>query len=184
MEQKIRSIEQEVNSFLVSSKEALENFRLKFISKKGLIPSLFDEMKQATADEKKKVGKLLNDLKQLAEGKFKIAQEELDNSSVASTEQIDLSLPVVPNKLGNQHPLSLTRYRIIEVFEKLGFNVADGPEIEDDWHNFTALNFPPNHPAREMQDTFFVEKNPDILLRTHTSNVQIRLMRSEERRVG
>ncbi len=180
MEQKIRSIEQEVNSFLVSSKEALENFRLKFISKKGMIPSLFDEMKQASAEEKKKVGKRLNDLKQLAEGKFKAAQEELDNLSTAPTEQIDLSLPVISNKLGNQHPLSLTRYRIIEVFEKLGFNVADGPEIEDDWHNFTALNFPPNHPAREMQDTFFIEKNPDILLRTHTSNVQIRLMKQQK----
>lgn len=180
MEQKIKSIEQEVNSFLVSSKETLENFRLKFISKKGLIPSLFDEMKQASSEEKKKVGKLLNDLKQLAEAKFKTAQEDLDNSSTPASEQLDLSLPVIPNTLGNQHPLSLTRYRIIEVFEKLGFNVADGPEIEDDWHNFTALNFPPNHPAREMQDTFFIEKNPDMLLRTHTSNVQIRLMKQQK----
>ena len=178
MEQRIKSIDEEVKAFPLNSKEALENFRLKFISKKGLIPALFDELKQAHAEEKKKVGKLLNDLKQLAEGKFKTSLDELENISPEINTHLDLSLPVVPNKLGNQHPLSLTRYRIIEVFEKLGFNLADGPEIEDDWHNFTALNFPPNHPAREMQDTFFLERNPDVLLRTHTSNVQIRLMES------
>ncbi|MBS1505155.1 MAG: phenylalanine--tRNA ligase subunit alpha [Bacteroidetes bacterium] len=180
MEQKINSIAEEVKSFSIASKETLENFRLKFISKKGMVPSLFDELKQATADEKKKVGKLLNDLKQLAEAKFKSAQEELENAPSETATNIDLSLPVVPNKLGNQHPLSLTRYRIVEVFERLGFSLADGPEIEDDEHNFTALNFPLNHPAREMQDTFFVEKNPDILLRTHTSNVQIRLMKKQK----
>src|SRR6266481_4807619 len=109
MEQKIRSIEQELNSFLVSSKETLENFRLKFISKKGLIPPLFDELKQASVEEKKKVGKLLNDLKQLAEGKFKISLDELENTVPEVNSHIDLSLPVVSNKLGNQHPLSLTR---------------------------------------------------------------------------
>ncbi len=180
MEQRIKSIEEEVKSISITSKETLEDFRLRFISKKGSIPALFDDLKQAPAEEKKKVGKLLNDLKQLAEAKFKTAQEGLENSEQEIALDIDLSLPVVLNKLGNQHPLSLTRYRIIKVFERLGFNLADGPEIEDDWHNFTALNFPPNHPAREMQDTFFVEKNPDILLRTHTSNVQIRLMKSQK----
>ncbi|MBS1950570.1 MAG: Phenylalanyl-tRNA synthetase alpha chain [Cytophagales bacterium] len=180
MEQQIKTIEQEVNTFSILSKDDLENFRLKFISKKGIIPSLFEDLKKASSDEKKKIGKWLNELKQLAEGKFKSAQEALENSMDESTDAIDLSLPVVPNKLGNQHPLSLTRYRIIEIFERLGFNLADGPEIEDDWHNFTALNFPPNHPAREMQDTFFIEKNPDVLLRTHTSNVQIRLMKKQK----
>lgn len=181
MEAKVKSIEEEVKSVILDNKEELENFRLKFISKKGLIPALFDDLKKASAEEKKKFGKLLNDLKNFAETKFKTAQEELENSSDSSASaRIDLTLPVIPNKLGNQHPLSLTRYRIIEVFEKLGFNLADGPEIEDDWHNFTALNFPPNHPAREMQDTFFIEKNPDVLLRTHTSNVQIRLMKQQK----
>ncbi len=181
MEAKVKSIEEEVKSVALGNKEELENFRLKFISKKGLIPALFDDLKKASADEKKQFGKLLNDLKNFAETKFKTAQEELENStSSAGSEKIDLTLPVIANKLGNQHPLSLTRYRIIEVFEKLGFNLADGPEIEDDWHNFTALNFPPNHPAREMQDTFFIEKNPDVLLRTHTSNVQIRLMKQQK----
>lgn len=180
MEEKIKSIEEAVNQFSVVSKEALEDFRLKFISKKGLIPALFDAMRQAPAEEKKKVGKPLNDLKQLAEKKFKAAQEKLENTSPEGNQDIDLSLPVVPNKLGSQHPLSLVRYRIIEIFERLGFSLADGPEMEDDWHNFTALNFPANHPAREMQDTFFVEKNPDILLRTHTSNVQVRLMKQQK----
>ncbi len=181
MESKVKSIEAEVKSALLTTQESLENFRLKFISKKGLIPALFEDLKKASAEEKKQFGKLLNELKNQAEEKFKSAQEELENSaSSSSSEKIDLTLPVIPNKLGNQHPLSLTRYRIIEVFEKLGFNLADGPEIEDDWHNFTALNFPPNHPAREMQDTFFIEKNPDILLRTHTSNVQIRLMKQQK----
>jgi phenylalanyl-tRNA synthetase alpha chain len=181
MESKVKSIEAEVKSAELTTPESLENFRLKFISKKGLIPALFEYLKKATSEEKKQFGKLLNDLKNLAEEKFKSAQEELQNTaSSSSSEKIDLTLPVIPNKLGNQHPLSLTRYRIIEVFEKLGFNLADGPEVEDDWHNFTALNFPPNHPAREMQDTFFIEKNPDILLRTHTSNVQIRLMKQQK----
>src|SRR5579863_1602058 len=132
MEQQIKSIDEDVKSFSITSKESLENFRLKFISKKGLIPALFDDLKQAPPEEKKKAGKLLNDLKQLAENKFKSSQEELENSVQESHLDIDLSLPVVPNKLGNQHPLSLTRYRIIEVFERLGFTLADGPEIEDD----------------------------------------------------
>src|SRR6266550_5804805 len=179
MESKVKSVEEEVKSAQITTPEALENFRLKFISKKGVIPSLFEDLKKASTEEKKQFGKLLNDLKNLADEKFKSTQEALQNSeSPSASWEIDLTLPVIPNKLGNQHPLSLTRYRIIEVFEKLGFNLADGPEIEDDWHNFTALNFPPNHPAREMQDTFFIEKNPDILLRTHTSNVQIRFMKN------
>jgi len=188
MEERVKEIEREVTGFLVKTKVDLENFRMKFISKKGEVSSLFDDLKSASVEEKKKLGKVLNDLKQLAEGKFKLMQETLESNSADATEQIDLSLPVIPNKTGNLHPLNLTRYRIIEIFERLGFNVSDGPEIEDDWHNFTALNFAENHPAREMQDTFFVEKparlegggNPDVLLRTHTSNVQVRLMKNQK----
>lgn len=184
MEEKVKEIQQEVEAFLVKSKDDLENFRLKFISKKGAVSNLFDDLKTALPEEKKKLGKVLNDLKQLAEAKFKSWQEAIDNTSASSGEVIDLSLPIVPNKTGNLHPLNLTRYRIIEIFERLGFNVSDGPEVEDDWHNFSALNFPANHPAREMQDTFFVEKsteeNSDMLLRTHTSNVQIRLMENQK----
>ncbi|MCA6378188.1 MAG: phenylalanine--tRNA ligase subunit alpha [Cytophagales bacterium] len=180
MEEKVKKIQQEVDSFLVKSKDDLEAFRLKFISKKGQLMSLFDDLKLASVEEKKKLGKTLNDLKQLAENRFKSLQESIENTTSSDRETMDLSLPVIPNKTGNLHPLNLTRYRIIEIFERLGFNVSDGPEIEDDWHNFTALNFPENHPAREMQDTFFIEKNPDVLLRTHTSNVQVRLMKNQK----
>jgi phenylalanyl-tRNA synthetase alpha chain len=180
MEEKVKTIQQEVDSFLVKSKDDLETFRLKFISKKGQLMSLFDDLKLASVEEKKKLGKTLNDLKQLAENRFKSLQESIENITSSDHETMDLSLPVIPNKTGNLHPLNLTRYRIIEIFERLGFNVSDGPEIEDDWHNFTALNFPENHPAREMQDTFFIEKNPDVLLRTHTSNVQVRLMKNQK----
>ena len=180
MEEKVKALQHEVESFLVKSKEDLENFRLKFISKKGSVSALFDDLKSALPEEKRKLGKVVNDLKQLTESKFKTFQESIENLTSSDQEGMDLSLPVIPNKTGNLHPLNLTRYRIIEIFERLGFNVSDGPEIEDDWHNFTALNFPENHPAREMQDTFFIERNPDVLLRTHTSNVQVRLMKNQK----
>ena len=178
--EKAKGLEIEMQKFTIKGKDDLENFRLKFISKKGQLMSLFDDLKLASVEEKKKLGKTLNDLKQLAENRFKSLQESIENTTSFDRETMDLSLPVIPNKTGNLHPLNLTRYRIIEIFERLGFNVSDGPEIEDDWHNFTALNFPENHPAREMQDTFFIEKNPDVLLRTHTSNVQVRLMKNQK----
>jgi phenylalanyl-tRNA synthetase alpha chain len=183
MEEKIQSLLKEVTAFAASSKNDLETFRLKFISKKGALSDLFEELKQIPSEQKKQFGKVLNELKQKAEAKFTALNESLE-SSAPSNVDIDLSLPPVPNTIGNLHPLTLTRFRIIEIFERLGFNVADGPEVEDDWHNFSALNFPANHPAREMQDTFFVEKSNqeggDILLRTHTSNVQIRLLEKQK----
>jgi len=180
MEQRIKSIEDKINGFLITTREDLDQFRLQFVSKKGEVSALFDELKTVAVEQKKQLGKSLNDLKKLAEDRFKNAQETLEKEPTTSGQELDLTLPTVPNKIGSQHPLNLTRYRIIEIFERLGFNVEDGPEIEDDWHNFTALNFPENHPAREMQDTFFIEKNPDVLLRTHTSNVQIRLMKNQK----
>lgn len=179
MEDRIIKLLNEVKAFTATSKEAVETFRLKYTSRKGAISDLFEELKKVSVDEKKKVGKILNELKQSAEAKLLALQENLETNQ-PSTTKIDLTLPPVPNKVGNLHPLTLTKNRIIEIFERLGFNVADGPEIEDDWHNFSALNFPDNHPAREMQDTFFIEKNPDLLLRTHTSNVQIRLMEKQK----
>jgi phenylalanyl-tRNA synthetase alpha chain len=183
MEQKIRSLLTEVKDYAIKDKQSLESFRIKFISKKGAIGELFEELKQLPAEAKKLNGKILNDLKKAAESRFAEMSENLETSKEARPD-IDLTLPPVPNKLGNLHPLTLTKYRIIEIFERLGFNVADGPEIEDDWHNFSALNFPPNHPAREMQDTFFIEKSNkeggDVLLRTHTSNVQIRLLQNQK----
>jgi phenylalanyl-tRNA synthetase alpha chain len=180
MEERIKQLLEEVSAFTAQRKEDIETFRLKYVSKKGSINELFDELKKISVEEKKKVGKILNELKQAAESKFALLQQELEKTPAAPSAEIDLTLPVIPNKIGNLHPLTLTKNRIIEIFERLGFNVADGPEIEDDWHNFSALNFPDNHPAREMQDTFFIEKNPDLLLRTHTSNVQIRLMKQQK----
>ena len=183
MENKIQSLLQEVTTFTAKTKQDLETFRLKFISRKGALAELFEELKQIPADQKKIAGKILNDLKKAAEEKFSELNETLESTAKTDVD-IDLTLPPVPNKTGNLHPLTLTRLRIIEIFERLGFNVADGPEIEDDWHNFSALNFPANHPAREMQDTFFIEKSDkeggDVLLRTHTSNVQIRLLEKQK----
>jgi phenylalanyl-tRNA synthetase alpha chain len=185
MEERIQQLLGEVKSFLVRDKKDLEAFRLKYVSKKGEIGELFEELRKVSAEHKKNVGKVLNQLKQTAEAKLAELTEKLE-SAPTSTNEIDLTLPPIPNEIGNLHPLTLTRYRIIEIFERLGFNVADGPEIEDDWHNFSALNFPENHPAREMQDTFFVEKKgdedgkQDMLLRTHTSNVQIRMMEKQK----
>lgn len=183
MQTRIHELLKEVNDFVADSKQSLETFRLKYISKKGAIAELFEELKQLPAESKKQSGKILNDLKKAAEAKFAELSQRLETSG-ETTSNIDLTLPPIPNRIGNLHPLSLTKFRIIEIFERLGFNVADGPEIEDDWHNFSALNFPPDHPAREMQDTFFIEKSTkeggDVLLRTHTSGVQIRLLENQK----
>jgi phenylalanyl-tRNA synthetase alpha chain len=183
MEEKIQSLLNEINSFSAKTKNEIEAFRMKFISKKGVVAEMFEELKAIPVEQKKILGKVLNNLKQTAEAKFTELAELLDNVDNTGND-IDLTLPPVPNKVGNLHPLTLTKLRIIEIFERLGFSVADGPEIEDDWHNFSALNFPENHPAREMQDTFFIEKSNkpggDILLRTHTSNVQIRMLEKQK----
>lgn len=180
MLEQVENYRKEIELLQPGTAEEVETYRIKYLSRKGIIPQLFDDLKALPAEKKKEAGKPLNELKQLAEGKLKEWNELLDSKPKGLEESIDLTLPPVLDKLGSQHPLNLTRDRIIEIFERLGFNVADGPEIEDDWHNFSALNFPENHPAREMQDTFFISKNPDVMLRTHTSNVQIRLMENQE----
>lgn len=185
MEERIQQLLDEVKAYSVHDKKDLDAFRLKYISKKGAVGELFDELRKVAPEQKKLVGKVLNELKQAAETKLLQLSENMEVSPASAT-AIDLTLPPIPNEIGNLHPLTLTHYRIIEIFERLGFNVAEGPEIEDDWHNFSALNFPDNHPAREMQDTFFIEKKnntegqQDILLRTHTSNVQIRMMEKQK----
>ncbi|HOO09694.1 MAG TPA: phenylalanine--tRNA ligase subunit alpha [Cyclobacteriaceae bacterium] len=180
MQEQITRLSDELEGANATTKDSLESFRLKFIGKKGVVSRLFEEFKGLPAEEKKKVGKALNELKKRAEARYKELQGQLVGKASQKEVDIDLSLPPVGNAVGNLHPLNLTRYRIVQIFERLGFNVSDGPEIEDDWHNFSALNFPDNHPAREMQDTFFLEKGPDMLLRTHTSNVQIRLMEKQK----
>jgi phenylalanyl-tRNA synthetase alpha chain len=179
--EKVKEILAQVEVCDIKSSEDLENFRLKYISKKGEIGALFNEFKNVPNEDKKAFGAALNELKNAAEEKFRAAAayiEQLKEQSEASA--FDLSLPPVPENPGSLHPLTIVRNRIVEIFERMGFNQSEGPEIETDWHNFTALNFPENHPAREMQDTFFIEKNPDLLLRTHTSSVQIRLMQKQK----
>jgi phenylalanyl-tRNA synthetase alpha chain len=176
MLEKIKEIQEEVDKFKIETREQLENFRLSFLSRNGKVSALFDDFKQIAGDQKKLFGQELNKLKKFTEEKFSVLQSNFESADDSGAEGLDLSLPVVPNALGSRHPITLVRERIIEIFERMGFNLSDGPEIEDDWHNFSALNFPPDHPAREMQDTFFIEKNPDITLRTHTSSVQVRVM--------
>lgn len=181
MQEKVDAILEEIKRSKASSSQELEEYRLKFISKKSIIGELFNEMKSIPNDQKKAFGMKLNELKQSAQARFKELIDSVNNHQADTpADHVDLTLPPAGNEPGSIHPLSYMRYKIIEIFERIGFNVADGPEIEDDWHNFTALNFPENHPAREMQDTFFIERDPDILLRTHTSNVQIRLMENQK----
>ncbi len=181
MIEKVREIKDQIDRFEAKTEEELESFRLKFISRKNVIADLFVGLKDVAKEEKKEVGIALNDLKNSAQEKFKSLIADLNHvDNHESEEGIDLTLPSSHSTVGSLHPLTIVRKRIIEIFERIGFSVADGPEIEDDWYNFTALNFPENHPARDMQDTFFVERNPDKVLRTHTSNVQIRLMQNQK----
>ncbi len=181
MKKKVEALKAEISSFEVSTREELERFRLRFISRKSVIGDLFAEMKNVAPENRKEMGMVLNELKNHAQTKFKELIVSLEKSDSGSSEApVDLTLPPIPDTLGSLHPLAITKKRILEIFERIGFNVSYGPEIEDDWHNFTALNFPENHPAREMQDTFFIEKDPDIALRTHTSSVQVRVMEKEK----
>ncbi|GAA4519940.1 phenylalanine--tRNA ligase subunit alpha [Sphingobacterium thermophilum] len=179
LQDKIAQYTKEVEQFTPASAADVESFRLKFLVSKGIIKELFEEFKTVSPEEKRTLGKVLNELKQLAEAKFQEAQSQFAHTAkVHKREEEDLTLPGEGFQLGSRHPLSLVRKEIVEIFKKLGFVVAEGPEIEDDWHNFSALNFPPEHPARDMQDTFFIKKQEgnDIALRTHTSSVQVRLM--------
>ena len=176
---KIKGLLKDTEAFTVKTNEELENFRLKYLSKKGSISLLFNDFKNVPADQKKLVGQEINKLKQFAQQKFDALKDSLDNLDT-QTQGSDFTRPGEPIELGSRHPISIVRNEIIEIFGRLGFTVAEGPEIEDDFHNFTALNFPPEHPARDMQDTFFIEKDPDILLRTHTSGSQVRYMENHE----
>ena len=179
MEQLLQQIEEyrkEIESIVPNGQDALEAYRIKFLGTKGILKGLFTEMKNVPSDKKKEFGLVLNEFKQLAESKYEIWKSQAAKSDKAEPSKQDLTLPADPVPLGSRHPISLMRNNIIEIFQRLGFAVAEGPEIEDDWHNFTALNLPEHHPARDMQDTFYIHKNPDWLLRTHTSNIQIREM--------
>ncbi|HEU4471663.1 MAG TPA: phenylalanine--tRNA ligase subunit alpha [Flavisolibacter sp.] len=177
--QQIEAYRKEIGGYEITNARQLEEFRIRFLGTKGITKALFGEMKQVPNEKKKEFGQVLNDFKQLAEARFEEAKAAIGDSPEASTNSQDLSLPGDPVQLGSRHPITLVRNRIVGIFQRLGFSVADGPEIEDDWHNFTALNLPENHPARDMQDTFYLHHaggGADWLLRTHTSNVQIREM--------
>lgn len=168
-----------VNAFDAQSKEEVEAFRIKYLGKKGILNDFFKAFKEVPPKEKKDYGQALNTLKNAVMEKVKTLQLQTNNSPTQGN-QGDLSRPGFPIELGSRHPLSLVKNRIVEIFSQIGFNISEGPEIEDDWHNFTALNLPEFHPARDMQDTFFIQTDPDILLRTHTSSVQVRYMEKNQ----
>lgn len=179
MIKQLEEIREEIKQATVKGAEELEQYRLRFIGRKNVFNNLFEGFKKLPGDQKKEVGQKLNEIKQFAQSKFK--ELIVSAKSTESTSEIpDVTLPPVAFEAGSVHPITQTYFRIIEIFERLGFNVAEGPEIENDWHNFTALNFPQNHPARQMQDTYFLSEDKDNLLRTHTSNVQIRMMTDKQ----
>ncbi|WP_010250487.1 phenylalanine--tRNA ligase subunit alpha [Myroides injenensis] len=172
---KIKEYVSEAEQFNTDNKETLEAFRIKFLSKKGILNDLFAHFKTVPNEQKKDFGQAINLLKSTIENKVKSIQEELDSKDVQGLYG-DLTRPGYPLEIGSRHPISLVKNQIVDIFNSIGFNISEGPEIEDDWHNFSALNFPEYHPARDMQDTFFVQTNPEHLLRTHTSSVQVRYM--------
>jgi phenylalanyl-tRNA synthetase alpha chain len=173
---KIKEHIAEIENFKTDSKEAIENLRIKYLGKKGLLNDFFAEFKNVPNDQKKEFGQVINQLKMVATEKIELLKEIIENNTEEKSIYSDLTRPGEPISLGARHPISIVTNQIIDIFSRIGFNVSEGPEIEDDWHNFTALNLPEYHPARDMQDTFFIQTNPDILLRTHTSSVQVRYM--------
>jgi len=186
MSDQIQQLIHEARNFTPGSKEDLEQYRLRFLGKKGVLTDLFAKMKEVAPDERKAFGQRVNELKLAAEETLTRFREHFEQQESEATPGIDLTLPAAPLSIGSHHPLSIVRRQIIAIFERIGFNVSDGPEIEDDWHNFSALNFPPEHPARDMQDTFFIDLNADqelyqgsLALRTHTSSIQVRVMGNE-----
>ena len=179
MEDKIKKDLEDILNFNSDSVTEIEEFRVKYLGKKGLLNSYFNEFKSLESEEKKKLGSLLNELKNSAQQK--VDNLKSNNSKKSDNLKInDISRPGDPIEIGSRHPISIVKNRIIDIFSTIGFTISEGPEIEDDWHNFSALNLPEHHPARDMQDTFFIEKNPDYLLRTHTSSVQVRYMENNK----
>lgn len=180
MKTKIENIITEIDSFEIKDAQSLEEFRIYFLGSKGIVKNMFGELKSVPNEQKREAGQLLNNLRTVAEEKFNNFKEKVE-SNPSDAAKIDLSRPGDADDIGARHPLSLVRSEIIEIFNRIGYVVSEGPEIEDDWHNFSALNFPPEHPARDMQDTFFIEKGEkEIALRTHTSSVQVRVMENSK----
>lgn len=176
---KINSLKAEVEALTAGDAAEVEALRIKYLSKKGIIPALLVEFRSVPADQKRAIGVAINELKTLATDKINALRESVETQA-AGSEGLDVTRSAAAVKLGTRHPLSLVREEIIDIFRRLGFTVAEGPEIEDDWHVFSSLNFAADHPARDMQDTFFIQRNPDVLLRTHTSSVQSRVMENSK----
>ena len=179
LQQQIKVYEEEIQAFQPQNAQELEAYRIKFLGTKGIVKQIFGEMKNVPGDQKKEAGQLLNAFKQLAEEKWE-SNKHLQEGSNKKESNIDLSLPGSQVQMGTRHPLRMVENKMVGIFEKLGFSVASGPEIEDDWHNFGSMNLPEHHPARDMQDTFYVSQNPDWLLRTHSSSIQARVMENEQ----
>ncbi len=177
---KIKELIAEAEDFKAQTKEEVEAFRIKYLGSKGLLREFYGELKNVANDQKREFGQIINQLKNTAEDKVNALKEELESKEEVKGIYGDLSRPGNPIQIGARHPISIVKNQIIDIFSNIGFNVSEGPEIEDDWHNFTALNLPEYHPARDMQDTFFIQTNPDILLRTHTSSVQVRYMENNQ----
>jgi phenylalanyl-tRNA synthetase alpha chain len=177
--EKLDTYRKEIIDTEINGADAAEAYRIRFLGTKGIVKNLFQEMKNVPVEKKKEFGQILNEFKQLAESKYDEAKPNAERLT-PNASQVDWSLPGDPIRVGTRHPISIIKNRIIQIFGRLGFSVAEGPEIEDDWHNFTALNLPEDHPARDMQDTFYINKNPDWLLRTHTSSVQARVMEKQK----
>ncbi len=170
--------QEEINNLNAADAAELENYRIRFLGAKGIVKNLSAEMKNVPADQRKEAGQILNAFKNLAEEKYEVFKNLLQKEADKGP-SIDMSLPGTPLPIGTRHPLRMVENQIVSIFEKIGFSVATGPEIEDDWHNFTSLNMPEHHPARDMQDTFYVSQNPDWVLRTHTSSVQARILETQ-----
>ncbi len=177
--QQIEKHRQEITAFTADTSEAAEAFRIKYLGTKGIVKAIMAEMKNVPNERKREFGQVLNEFKQFAEARHEVLKQTTADSQPAAENRIDITLPGTPVEMGARHPLSIVRHRIITIFQRLGFAVAEGPEIEDDWHNFGAMNFQENHPARDMQDTFYISQKPDWLLRTHTSSVQARVMETQ-----
>ena len=180
MTETIKAHIEEVKAFQTDNKEQLEAFRIKYLGSKGLLKDFFAEFKNVPNEQKKEFGQVINELKTSAEEKVKTIQDALENKEEAKGIYGDTTRPGEAMNIGSRHPISIVKNQMIDIFSTIGFNVSEGPEIEDDWHNFTALNLPEYHPARDMQDTFFIQTNPDVLLRTHTSSVQVRYMENNK----
>ena len=178
--QQIENYKQDINTFSADTANAAETFRIKYLGTKGIVKAIMGEMKNVPNERKKEFGQILNEFKQFTEAKYEAIQASAISHQPIATNNIDITLPGSPLETGTRHPLNIVRNNIVSIFKRLGFAVAEGPEIEDDWHNFGAMNLPEDHPARDMQDTFYINQNPAWLLRTHTSSVQARVMEQQK----